>query len=321
MGRVDRRRKKKKLAIWQKILIVIGMFIVAGVGGYFIGNLTGTKNETEENSAPKTEEQVKADKKQEVHKFKQGQIIPLDDSVSIEVKELKTYPKVDGPKFPLGLTVKMVNHGKKSVDMPYKYLFRLFLNDKDKAQSVGIYSVDSVAQQDLVAETDKLKPKEERTVVYMFSAPNKQMYQASKATLKLSVPKGQQIVSLKVVKQKGTATEKDSSTTASSVVQSESTSTTYEQTTQATVATSSSQEAAATQSTQQSQQSYSQPQQQNNNTTVAQSTTQQAQQTMNTATLPLPATPQQNAPANNNAANNANAMLPVTPQPAMPAAQ
>lgn len=323
MGRVDRRRKKKKLAIWQKILIVLALFVIAGFGGYFIGNLTGSNIKDEESSAPKTEQEVKKDKEQEVHKFKANQMIPLDDNVSIMIKDVKTYPKVDGPKFPIGITVKMVNHGKKAVDMPYKYLFRLFLDDKNKAQSIGIYTTNSVEQNQLTAETEKLKSKEERTVVYMFSAPNRKAFQSNNATLKLSVPKGQQIVSLKVTKQKGTSSEKDTTTTQSSVVQSESTSTTYEQTTQATVSSSQHYEASTTQQTQQQTQQ-TQTYNNNNNVNTQPASTQQASQVLNTATIPV----QQNqAPAMSTAASLPaanNMMQPQQPagqnQPAAPAA-
>ena len=250
MGRVDRRRKKKKMSIWLKILIIIALFIIAGFSGYFIGDISGNQN------AKGRQEQLKQEQekqKKKINHYQLNEEIPIDDNISVKVKQCMTYPKVKGPKFPIGLEIEVINQTNKKQELPFKYLFKLQLKNQGLAQSVGIYSQKDLNNDgELVAETMKLQKKEKRTVVYLFSAKNKEAYQGDKAELTINSEKGQQKIKMTIKKQKGTNQE-SSSTTSSTVIQEASTSTTYEQTTQMEVTTSSAPMSSAVQQTNQNQ--------------------------------------------------------------------
>lgn len=251
MGRIDRRKKKKKLSIWVKILIVIVLFIIAGFSGYIMGDIAGNQSAKEaQNQLAKERAQQEKQKNKVIH-YKVDQVIPIDDTIDVKIKKCETYPNIKGPKYPLGITVEVINKSNKEQELPFKYLFKLTLGDKSLAQSVGIYSLEDIKQQMLVSEMTKLKKKEKRTVVYLFSAKNKKEYTSKNATLNINTPSGQRRLSLKVIQAKGT-TKVSESTTSSSVVQPATTSTTYEQTTQmeATVNQSTVQTVQSTQQTQ-----------------------------------------------------------------------
>lgn len=244
MGRVDRRRKKKKMSIGVKILIILGLFVIAGVGGYWFGEVTGTQETAMEDSKAR-EIAAKAEKKrEEIHYYKVGQVFKIDENVIGKVKSLKTYPGIKGPKYPIGLQIDLKNNSQKKVDLPYKYLFQLKLKNNKLARSVGIYDYKLMKNSNqLVADNEKLAGKESRTLLYLFNTDDKKAFDSKNAVLTIKSPYGKQTIKLKLEHQDAQESSSETETSSTEVIQQDSTSTTFEQTTQATAQTDSSSEA------------------------------------------------------------------------------
>lgn len=230
MGRVDRRRKKKKLSLWVKVLIVIGLFLVFGFGGYYMGEFSGTQSAKKSEQRLQQEEVQKEKQETQVDEYRLNQTIKITDTLSLKVKQCLTYPKVKGPKFPIGIKVDVINKGDKKEELPFKYLFQLKLDHHKNAQSIGIYSVKDIEDNELIAETMKLEKGESREVIYLFSAGDKRAFNSKKGMLTIQGDDGKKRISLTIKHQKGTVETKESSS--ETVIQEATTSTTYEQQTQ-----------------------------------------------------------------------------------------
>lgn len=180
-SRSNRRQKKKPIEIWVKVLVIIALFFVAGIGGYLVGGLPQVGNKKSSD-----DQQTLASHKEKTKEMQLNQPIQLSTGVSIRFIQLRTEPQVQGPNCPVGIVAEVTNNAKKKMELPYKYLINLSVNQK-QVSSVGIYSFDSIQMgTNPTAYTAKLMPGETAKVVYLFSMSNKNEWQtAKKGTIKM----------------------------------------------------------------------------------------------------------------------------------------
>ena len=180
-SRSSQRRKKSTTEIWVRVLVIIALFFIAGIGGYLFG---GLPQKGEQKSGDGLKQSV--DQGEQIKTMALHQPIKLSTGLSINFIQLSTEPQVKGPNCPIGVVAEVTNHTSKKKELPYKYLLNLSINKK-QASSVGIYSFDSIQSGiDPTAYTAKLMPGETAKVVYLFSMSNQQEWQTAKeGTLKL----------------------------------------------------------------------------------------------------------------------------------------
>lgn len=197
------RHAKKKNYHWVKIsLIIIVLLLVSGIAGYFYADFASKDEKKEDQQEQvKSQKDIEEAKRKEVHQFKVKENIPITDAVSLQVEKLETYTQLNGPKNPCGLVVHVINHSDKKQELPQKYMFDLRI-DGHLLQSVGIYGDKGLEQGELAASTAPLDKKEKRTVVYLFSAKEEDIYKVKEAKLTIQAPKGKQEVTLRLPKYK-----------------------------------------------------------------------------------------------------------------------
>lgn len=172
-SRSNQRRKKTPMTIWMKVLIIVALFFVAGIGGYLFGGLPQNQKNMETIGSKTSNGNEQA----QVKTIHLNESVKLSTGMKIRFTALNTYPQIDGPNCPIGVVAEIENQATKKRELPYKYLMNLKVNGK-QASSVGIYSFSSVqAGTELIAYTDKLAPGGTAKVVYLFSMDNKHAWQ------------------------------------------------------------------------------------------------------------------------------------------------
>lgn len=177
-SRASQRRRKNKMNVWVKVLIIIALFFVAGIGGYLVGGLPSKQSNMTTSEVATSDSSKEKDNKT---KIKVNQQVKLSSGLTIRFTQLETYPHIDGPNCPIGIVAEVENTTSKKKELPYKYLMNLTVGKK-QASSVGIYSYTSVQSGgELVAYTAKLNAGESAKVVYLFSMSDKNTWKNSKS--------------------------------------------------------------------------------------------------------------------------------------------
>lgn len=174
---MDIKGNKKKLNIFVKILIIICLFILSGVGGYSYGMIT-EKPVKKEVPKPIKEKELKSITNRMNKDFK------LQNGLILNIQSLDKYTNIPNLDNAVGLKVEIRNHTKKTLPLPYKHKLNLLFDNKPLT-SIGVYDLDLLNNNDIKNVPEKIKPNENLTVVYMYKTDNPEVLNAYKVKLEL----------------------------------------------------------------------------------------------------------------------------------------
>lgn len=156
--------KKRKISIWIKICIIVLLFVGAFYGGCFYADMTMANQKTSEQKEEKTET-----KKNEVVHYSLGHKVKLSKTLSMTVKGYDSYQLMNGPEYPVGITLEFANTSKKAQSLPSYAKLNLLIN-REQVSSVGIFDATAMRQGEMKNVEAKIPAKSKLTIVYLYNA-------------------------------------------------------------------------------------------------------------------------------------------------------